>query len=170
MCLRREQWVAQKKIYEEEKQRKKELELHTVDELRIGEMQPERDHNLVAERTFTGDDHNRKWRTAEDSGYISFEMKIDPSEKNTLLCTYWGMDNRGRNFDIYVNDIKIASEDLNKFKSSKFYEIAYSIPQEITSNKTSTVIKFVPKPHNTAGPIYGAKIVKGDVSGLLGND
>ncbi len=164
------QWVKQKKIYEEEKQRKKELELHTVDVLRIGEMQPERDHNLVAAKTFTGDDHNRKWRTAEDSGYISFEMKIDPSEKNTLVCTYWGMDNRGRNFDIFVNDTKIASEDLNKFKSSKFYEIAYAIPQETTTNKTTAVIKFVPKPHNSAGPVYGAKMVKGDVRGLINTD
>jgi hypothetical protein len=107
---------------------------------------------------------------AEDSGYFSFTMKVDPSANNTLVCTYWGMDNRGRIFDIYVNDIKIATEDLNKYKASKMYEIAYPISQELTKYKLTAKIKFVPKAHNSAGPLYGAKIVKGDVSGLINSN
>jgi DUF1680 family protein len=161
-----QQWAVQQKVYEADKQKQQELEARTVDNLRIGEMQPERDHELTGEKTVTGDEHNRKWRTAEDSGYFSFTLKVDPSANNTLVCTYWGMDNRGRAFDIYVNDVKIASEDLNKYKASKFYEIAYPISLDITKYKLTAKIKFVPKPQNTAGPVYGAKIVKGDVSGL----
>ena len=160
----------QKKIYEAEKIKQQELEARTVDNLRIGEMQPERDHELIGEKTITGDEHNRKWRMAEDSGYFSFTMKVDPSATNTLICTYWGMDNRGRTFDIYVNDVKIATEDINKYKASKFYDIAYSIPIEVTRYKLSAKIKFVPKEHNSAGPLYGAKIVKGDVGGLINSN
>lgn len=162
-----QQWTVQKKIYEAEKLKQQELEARTVDNLRIGEMQPERDHELTGEKTVTGDEHNRKWRMAEDSGYFSFTMKVDPSAINTLICTYWGMDNRGRTFDIYVNDVKIATEDINKYKGSKFYDIPYSIPNEVTRYKLSAKIKFVPKEHNAAGPLYGAKIVTGDVSGLI---
>ena len=162
-----EQWVVQQKKYETEKQNQKELEARTVDNLRIGEMQPERDHELVAEKSITGDEHNRKWRSAEDSGYISFTMKLDPSAVNNLVCTYWGMDNRGRAFDIFVNGQKIATEDLNKYKGSKFYEIAYPIPQEITKYKLMAIIKFVPQKRNAAGPIYGAKIIKGGIQGLI---
>ncbi|MEO7766590.1 MAG: beta-L-arabinofuranosidase domain-containing protein, partial [Ferruginibacter sp.] len=162
-----QEWAVQKKIYEAEKQKQKELEAHTVDELRIGEMQPERDHEMVGEKTVTGDDHNRKWRMAGEEGYISFNMKLDPSAINTLVCTYWGMDNRGRSFDIYVNDTKIASEDLNKYKGSKFYEIAYPIALEITKYKLTATVKFVPKKNNSAGPVYCIKMVKGDVSGLI---
>ncbi len=77
------------------------------------------------------------------------------------------MDNRGRNFDIYVDGTKIAGEDLNKYKGSKFYDVVYPIPQDLTNGKTKTVIKFIPKPNNSAGPVYGAKMVKGDVSGLI---
>lgn len=164
------QWAEQQKVYEAEKQKQQELETRTVDNLRIGEMQPERDHELVGEKTVTGDEHNRKWRMAEDSGYFSFTMKVDPSANNTLVCTYWGMDNRGRIFDIYVNDIKIATEDLNKYKASKMYEIAYPISPELTKSKLTAKIKFVPKARNSAGPLYGAKIVKGDVSGLISSD
>ena len=161
------EWALQQKVYEAEKQKQKELEAHTVDLLRIGEMQPERDHELVGEKTITGDDHNRKWRMAGEDGFISFNMKLDPTAQNTLVCTYWGMDNRGRIFDIYVNDTKIATEDLNKYKGSKFYDIAYPIPQELTKYKLNAVVKFVPKKNNSAGPVYGIKMVKGDVTGLI---
>ncbi len=156
-----QQWTDQKKIYEAEKMKQQELEARTIDNLRIGEMQPERDHELIGEKTITGDEHNRKWRMAEDSGYFSFTMKVDPSANNTLVCTYWGMDNRDKIFDIYINDIKIATEDLNKYKASKFYEIAYPIALDLTKYKLTAKIKFVPKANNSAGPLYSAKMVKG---------
>ena len=162
-----EQWVIQQKIYEADKQKKQELLTKTVDNLRVGEMQPERDHEVAGEKTVVGDDHNRKWRMAEDGGYISFTMKVDPVEINTLICTYWGTENRGRIFDIYVDDKIIATVDLNKYKSSKFYDITYPVLPELTRGKTSVKIKFVPKKNNSAGPLYGAKMVKGDVNGLI---
>ncbi len=142
------------------------MEDRTVDVLRVGEMQPERDHEFTGERIFTGDSHNRKWRTARDSGYFAFTMKVDPSDSNTLVCTYWGEDNRGRTFDILVNDTRIATEDLTKYKMSKFYDIGYPIPKELTRQKSSVLIKFVPKKNNSAGPVYGVRMVKGDLTGL----
>ena len=134
--------------------------------LRVGEMQPERDHDFVGERIFTGDNRGRKWRTARDSGYFAFTMKVDPNEINTLVCTYWGMDNRSRSFDILVNDQKIASEDLGKFRTNKFYNIGYAIPKELTAARSSVTIKFIPKRNNNAGPVYGIRMAKGDVTDL----
>ncbi len=162
-----QQWIVQQKIYQEEKLKQKQLAANTVDELRIGEMQPERDHGLLAEKTNTGDEHNRKWRAAGDSGFIAFNLKLDPSAQNTLICTYWGTDNRGRTFDIFVNDVKIATEDLNKYKGCKFYDIPYAIPLEMTKYKLNAVVKFMPKKNNSAGPVYGVKMVKGDISKLI---
>jgi len=162
-----QEWMAQQKKYEEEKRKQKELEDKTVDVLRVGEMQPERDHSFAGEKIFTGDEHNRKWRIAGEGGYFSFTMKVDPNDNNTLICTYWGEDNRGRVFDIFINDTKMATEDLTRFKMSKFYDVGYSIPKDITSGKSTVSIKFVPKKNNSVGPVYGIRMVKGDVSSLL---
>ena len=159
-------WAAQQKVYEEEKRKQKELEDKTVDLLRVGEMQPERDHAFTSERSAIGDDHGRKWRTASDSGYFSFTMKVDPAELNTIICTYWGTDNRGRTFDILVNDVKVATEDLNKYKMNKLYHIGYALPKELTAGKASVLVKFVPHKNNSAGPVYGVRMAKGDVSSL----
>jgi hypothetical protein len=74
---------------------------------------------------------------------------------NSLLCTYWGMDNRYRKFDILVDGVKVATEDLNKYKESKFYELVYPIPVELTKGKKQVTITMKGGPHNSAGPVYG---------------
>lgn len=160
------EWESQQEVYAEQKRRQKELEDKTVDVLRMGEMQPERDHELLAEKTTTGDEHNRKWRAAGEGGFMVFNLKVDLQQPNTLICTYWGMDNRSRIFDIYINDSLVATEDLNKYKTSKFYDIGYALPPSLTSGKTTVAVKLVPKANNSAGPVYGVRMAKGDVKGL----
>ncbi|MEO7992205.1 MAG: DUF6805 domain-containing protein, partial [Chryseolinea sp.] len=69
-------------------------------------------------------------------------------------------DNRGRNFDIIVDGEKIATEDLNKYKESRFYDITYRIPSQFTKGKESITVKFQAKPNNQAGPLFGVRLVK----------
>jgi uncharacterized protein len=155
------EWAIQQQLYEEKKKKEKELEIRTVDVLRPGEMQPERDHNFAGENTETGEDHTRKFRVAHQGGSLIFAMNVDHKASNTLINTYWGMDNRGRTFDIFIDDVKIATQDLNKLKESRFYDISYSIPLEITKGKKSVVVKIQAiNKNNSAGPLYGSRMVK----------
>jgi DUF1680 family protein len=153
-------WKEEQKRYEEKKKIAFELQKSTVDELRVGEMQPERDHNFIGEKLETGESHTRKFRVANDGGYFSFEMKVVPGFSYNLVATYWGMDNRGRNFDILVEGEKIASEDINKYKESKFYDITYRIPSKLIQGKSKIKVTFQAKPKNQAGPVYGVRLVK----------
>jgi hypothetical protein len=70
------------------------------------------------------------------------------------------MDNRYRNFDILVDGTKIASEDLNKYKDSKFYDIVYAVPPALTKGKKTVTVTFQAKPQQQAGPVYGVRMVK----------
>jgi hypothetical protein len=149
------QWSQQEIAFAEEQARLTDLQARTVDMMYLGEMQPERDHAFSGEKTITGEEHNRKWRIAESGGYFTFTMKVDSAKTNSLLCTYWGMDNRGRTFDILVNDVKIATEDINKYKGSKFYDVIYPVPAELTKGKDKVTIRFQPKAYNMVGPVYG---------------
>lgn len=155
-----EQWAEQQKFYEEERKNAFEFEKNTVDVLRVGEMQPERDHNFTGEKTETGELHTRKFRVSNDGGSFSFTMKVEPDLAHLLISTYWGMDNRGRTFDILVDGEKIATENLNNYKESKFYDIQYIIPSNLTKGKTFITIKFQAKPRNQAGPVYGVRLIK----------
>ncbi|RKR80800.1 hypothetical protein BDD43_0935 [Mucilaginibacter gracilis] len=153
-------WAVAQKAYDAEKKKQQELEMHTTDMVRLGEMQPERDHNFTGQHESTGEEHQKKWRMAEDGGYISYEMKTEPNAHHTLINIYWGMDNRGRVFDILVDGVKIATEDLNKYKESRFYTVNYDIPVELTKGKAKVTVKLQARPNNSAGPVYGSRMIK----------
>ncbi|HZY79780.1 MAG TPA: glycoside hydrolase family 127 protein [Cyclobacteriaceae bacterium] len=155
-----QEWAEKQLVYESRRKLEYEREQSTTDMVRLGEMQPERDHELAGENTEVGESHTHKYRTANDGGYFSFTMKVVPDFSYTLIATYWGMDNRGRQFDVLIDGEKIASEDLNKYKESRFYDINYRIPTSLTNGKTKVTVRFQPKAKNSAGPVYGVRMVK----------
>lgn len=155
-----EQWTIRQKQYEAEKKAEEELNKRTVDVLRMGEMQPERDHQFTGERTFTWEAHRRNWRAAGQDGYFSFIMKVDTAHANQLICTYWGGDNRGRKFDILVDGERIATEDLNRYHESRFYSIIYPIPESLIHGKQEITITFQPQPGQMAGPVCEVRVVR----------
>jgi hypothetical protein len=149
-------WAVQQERYAAERKKEQELEGRTIDRLRLGEMQPERDHSFAGEGMQTGEEHGKKWRSTDEGGYFSFNMKVDSAAGNTLICSYWGDDHRGRIFDIRIDGQTIATQNLATFKQSKFYEIDYPIPQELVRGKTSVTVKLAAhSAHNTVGPVSG---------------
>lgn len=151
-----EGWAVRQDQYREEKRKQQEMEDRTIDRMRLGEMQPERDHSFTGEELETGEEHGQKWRSAERGGNFSFVMKVDPAVANTLMCSYWGSDHRGRIFNIQIDGQTIATQDLNGFKESRFYEVKYPVPQELVKGKKTVTVKFVARnAGNAVGPIYG---------------
>jgi hypothetical protein len=149
-------WAKEQVRYAAERRKEQELEDRTVDRLRLGEMQPERDHDFKGENLRSGEEHGKKWRAADDGGGFSFVMKVDGNAGNTLICSYWGDDHRGRNFDIQVDGQTIATQGLGALKQSKFYEFSYVIPQELVKGKGSVRVGFVSHgPHGGVGPVSG---------------
>ncbi len=155
------QWASRQKEYEEEKQREKEIEAQTVDVFRIGEMQPERDHQLKAsERSYVDEAIGRMGREARAGNYFSFIMKTDPSIQQSLMLTYIG-DDKNRKFDVLVNGNKITTVEWNGGKTGAFYNVTYEIPLELTRGKESVEVKIEANYNKTAGRIFGVRILRG---------
>ncbi len=153
-------WAARQAEYEAEKKRAKEIEEKTIDNFRIGEMQPERDHNLKAsERSYVSDAIGRKGREARRDNYFSFEMKTNNVINCNLLLTYIG-DDKDRKFDILVDGVKIATEEWKGGKTGKFYDIEYKIPEELLKGKEKITVKIEANHGKTAGRVFGARIIK----------
>jgi DUF1680 family protein len=155
-----EDWTKLQADYEAEKKRLQQIENRTIDNFRVGEMQPERDHNLKAtERSFVSDAMDRMGREARSNNYFEFEMKVDPSTSNSLLLTYIG-DDKDRLFDILVDGVKLATEEWKGGKTGKFYDVEYKLPASMISGKTKITVKIDANHGKTAGRVFGVRTIK----------
>lgn len=153
-------WAEKKKEYEAEIKRQEEIRANTVDEVRIGEMQPERDHNFKGEKTNTGDAFGRKWRDASEGGWFSFTLDTKGETNLELNCTYWGGDSGNRNFDILIDGVKIASQKLNAEKPNDFIDKVYDIPKKLLEGKKQITVRFQALSESMAGGVFGCKLLR----------
>ena len=151
-----EQWKAEQAAFLAEQEHLKDIAARSVDVMHLGEMQPERDHNLVSQISYPVVYRGRQGRDARAGGYFEFTMKTKPGPL-VLMATYWG-DERGNNFDILVDEVLVASQQLKDNKPGKFFEVEYPIPEALTKGKTSIRVKFVPHNRSTAGPVFGVTL------------
>ncbi len=153
-------WANRQEVYEAEKKAAQEIEERTIDNFRIGEMQPERDHKLAAtEKSYVSNAMGRMGREARGDNNFSFEMKIAPGIKNILLLTYIG-DDKNRKFDIIVEGVKLRTEEWNGGVTGKFYNKEYVLPDELIKDKKEVMVKIKANHGKTAGRIFGVRIIK----------
>lgn len=156
-----ERWDAKQAAYEAEQERKKHLEAITFDAFQPGEMQPERNHNFKGDSlNMIRDFNGRNARGAERGGWLSFEMKVEPTEAMNLVIEYWGGYTGSKTFDILIDGKKIATENISGKQDGAFIDVPYEIPASLTQGKDKVTVKFAPHPGHRAGPFFYARTVK----------
>jgi len=155
-----EEWSKYQTEYQAEQARRKELEAKTIDLFRLGEMQPERNHHFIDNKTWVNEYKTRKCRIVERGGSMSFKMKIEKGKPVALALEYWGGFTGMKTFDILVEGKVIATENLNKITKSKFVYMIYEIPDNLVSNKNDIDVKIIPKKGHRAGPVFSALTIK----------
>lgn len=156
----KEGWKQQQLAYEAEKDRLRELEANTIDVVRFGEMQPERDHEVKGEKSTIGDANDRTYREADEKGWFSCQLRVLPAEENTLMLTYWGSERGRKMFDIFVDDVKIGTQELNNNDPGRFFDVIYNLPIELTNARNLVTIKFVALPGKRVGAVYSGRTIR----------
>ena len=118
--------------------------------------QPEREHDLTSDISYPVVYRGKRGRDARTGGFFAFRMKVRPGPL-LLQATYWG-DERNRRFHILVEGTRIASQVLEANRPGEFIDIDYVIPEALTRDKTSVIVRFDPEPGRTAGPVFGCRI------------
>jgi len=137
----------------EEAARKKAIEKRLVDRVAVGEAESEKEHNLQAEKSESGENRGERWRQAVDGGWFSYDLKVIPGVPLALLSTYWGSDT-GRTFDILVDGKKIATQTVNVNFPGDFFDVEYRIPLELTRGKDKVTVRYEAPPEGLAGGLY----------------
>lgn len=153
-------WLAKQAEYEAEKKRQQLIEAQTIDNFRIGEMQPERDHNLkVSGESYVDAAYGRSGREVRRDGSFSFDMKVEAGPTTALLVSYIG-DDKGRSFDILVDEVKVASVELKGGKPGKFFDEEYIIPTDLLKDKKTVRVKVQATNGRTAGRVFGVRTIR----------
>ena len=155
-----EEWVAKEASYRAEEERIKDLELRTVDNMMIGQMQPERDHNLTQERTDVREQNDRGTRQPLVNGWMEFDMKVDPASVNELVMTYWGNDRSRPDFEILVDGKLLAEDTLANRPINTYYDVAYRLPEAMTSGKNTVRVRIQPKATKVGPTVGGARTAR----------
>ena len=143
-------------------QERQALEAKTVDKVQPGEQQPETDHKMETDRSYTGNSNDVFFRDANDGHYFSYLMQTNGLTNLSLRLKYWGVGEwKTHEFDIYVDDVLIQSvNNTGKYRISEFKYETYPIPADMLKDKSQVRVKFVAKPRKQIGEIYEVRLVK----------
>lgn len=154
------EWQSRQAEYQEAKARARRIAEATIDDFRIGEMQPERDHNLRAsERSYVEAALGRAGREARRDNFFSFVMRVEPDVHQSLLLTYLG-DDKNRQFDILVDGVKLATVDWAGGATGRFYDIEYPLPKEHLAGKSAITVRIEANHGKTAGRVFGCRTIR----------
>ena len=154
------QWREKETEYQAELDRQKQLAVRTVDQVKPGEEQNEREHQLQGERTNSGDFGDRKFRHATDGGWFAYSVKVLAGQPQELWVTYWGSDAGNRVFDVLVDGEKIATQRLSRNRPEQMFDQVYPLPARLLQGKDRVTIKFQAGPGQFAGGVFGLRVVK----------
>lgn len=155
-----EQWAIHERAFLAEMARRQAYERATVDVFHPGEMQEERDHQFQGENTQTGEHLGRRWRHA--GGWFSFVLQVPRNQPVELVVDLWSGD-VGRHYDIYVDDVRIATPVFEAGDVARFIQMSFPLPAELTRDKESVRVRFVARQGSIAGGLYGARTIRPDL-------
>ncbi len=146
---------------EEQERAMLELDNRTVDAISTGEQQPESDHFMEAVNSSTGSFNGEVWREAKDGGYLCYTLSTKGKGNLNLMLRYWGNEDNGHSFDIYIDNQILTTEDNAawKWRKEDFVNVEYRIPTELLKDKSSIKVTLKPKPQNSTGGIYYIRLI-----------
>ena len=156
---------AEERAFAEARATEDELAKRTVDRVVIGDDQSEKAHQFAGEKTewgtgLYGEYHQFRWRHAGSGGFFSFRLAVgDQPGGRALVGVYLARERGQRSFDVQVDGKTIFTDNLTDTGKPGFVFREMPIPPELLAGKKTVEVKFVPKPGNTAGGIFGLRMV-----------
>ena len=129
-----------------------------TDTVIIGKKSSEDEHQMKGVSTNTGGPNT--WRDASNGGWFSYTVAVNPDKQMELVLTYSSTDGGNREFEILVDNKKIAEQKLRAETFSAWIDKVYPIPFELTKGKKTVTVKVQALPGKIAGGVFGLRTQK----------
>lgn len=129
-----------------------------TDKVIIGKKSLEDEHQMKGVSTNTGGPNT--WRDASNGGWFSYTVAVNPDKQMELVLTYSSTDGGNREFEILVDNKKIAEQKLRAETFSAWIDKVYPIPFELTKGKKTVTVKVQALPGKIAGGVFGLRTQK----------
>ncbi len=151
------EWPVVEAKYAADAQARADIRARTVDVMRLGEQQPEADHNFKGTPN-TVDTGNLTVRNRMvNNGYFQFDLAT-ASGPLLLQVTYDGSA-RNKSFDIMVDGQVLAHETLSGPRSNTYNVQTYKVPETMTQGKGRITVRFEGH-HDQWAAVYEARLIK----------
>ena len=62
-----------------------------------------------------------------------------------------------------MDGVRVATRSLQNDGPGQFSDVTYAIPVELTRGRDKVTVRFQARPGNTAGGLYGLRVVRRDL-------
>lgn len=147
-----------KRVTSEEK-RQNALESATTDKIDFGDKKSLEIHHFKGDKLEGGESFDRFLQSVTRDGWLTFEMNTDGYVDQFLMLQHSGSE-ENRYHDIYIENVKITSQWLNRDKPNRFIEFFYKIPNEILHGKSKVMVRLQASSEKKSPGVFEARIVK----------
>ncbi len=150
------EWPAIEASYAADAREKADIRARTTDIMRLGEQQPEADHNFKGTPK-TVDSGNLTVRNRLINGWFQFELATAPGPL-VLQVSYEG-STRDKDFDILIDGQVLAHETLSGPRTAVYNVREYRIPEALTQGKSRITVRFESR-HDQWTAVYEARLIR----------
>lgn len=149
-----ERLKAQQEALAAAERKRQALEAATADKVICGEQQPESDHFIQSERSRTGSDNDRHWRSAEKEGWFSYRMRTNGRAVNSLRLEYMADD--AASLMLSVDGGQSVMVRLEGGRGMKTAVV--ELPENVEGKEVLTV-KFSPEGQGVTPRLYEVRLM-----------
>lgn len=149
-----EKLKAQQEALAAAERKRQALEAATADKVICGEQQPESDHFIQSERSRTGSDNDRHWRSAEKEGWFSYRMRTNGRAVNSLRLEYMADD--AASLMLSVDEGQSVMVKLEGGRGMKTAVV--ELPENVEGKEVLTV-KFSPDGQGATPRLYEVRLM-----------
>ncbi|HXY41370.1 MAG TPA: beta-L-arabinofuranosidase domain-containing protein [Vicinamibacteria bacterium] len=132
----------------------------TIDSVVAGDAAQEAAHALEQKGSDSGWYTGRRYRGARWGDEFSYRLALPASGPAVIRALYWGGESRRYRFEVTVEGLPIASQQLFDDRPGEVFPVEYHVPEELSRGRTQLRVGFRPLAGSASGAVFEVRMLR----------